>query len=644
MEEKMDATVNESGYTMTSTMRSENTENSFCARNIISWLDNNAEKIFLFIGLLVIIHAIFFQTVYRYIVINIFSGDANSVVWTEELSRFIFVWITYLAIPIVIKTTKDIRVTVVYDFFNDFGKAVIDNANTLLFILISGVIVVEGLDHISMIQRFPQTSAALHISYVLPYSILPVGFGLVILRLLQRLYISCRESGVLPAIIGIAVAAAIVAPLFLYEGWENAPVVLLGYFAFFLAFSAPIAVSIAGACLAVIWTCDTIPSDYVAQIAYTGLDNSAIMAIPFFVATGVFMGEGGLSRRLLKLADAFLGDKTGGLALATIATCMFFAAISGSGPATVAAIGCVTIPAMIERGYDKTFSVAIVTCAGIIGVMIPPSNPLLIYGISSQESIAKLFAGGVMPGLLCGFALMIVAWWISKKNNWRGNTIAGAKEKAKAFVEARWALMVPVIILGGIYGGIMTPTEAAAVGAFYGMYVGMFVYKEISFKKLFDCSIESCVTSGNILFIFAMAGIFGNIITIESIPEMLAEFITGFTHSKFTLLILLNVILLIIGTFMEALAAILILTPLLLPIVVDFGIDPIHFGVMMTVNLAIGFITPPIGVNLFVGSSIGDVSVESLAKACFPFLIALLICQVLVTFVPEISLFLPNLL
>lgn len=644
MEEKMDATVNESGYTMTNNMIIENTENSFSLRNIISWIDNNAEKVFLFIGLLVIIHAIFFQTVYRYIVINVFSGDANSVVWTEELSRFIFVWITYLAIPIVIKTTKDIRVTVVYDFFNDFGKSVIDNANTLLFILISGVIVFEGLDHISMIQRFPQTSAALHISYVLPYSILPVGFGLVIVRLIQRLYRSCRESGVLPAIIGVALAAAIVAPLFLYDGWENAPAVLLGYFAFFLAFSAPIAVSIAGACLAVIWTCDTIPSDYVAQIAYTGLDNSAIMAIPFFVATGVFMGEGGLSRRLLKLADAFLGDKTGGLALATIATCMFFAAISGSGPATVAAIGCVTIPAMIERGYDKTFSVAIVTCAGIIGVMIPPSNPLLIYGISSQESIAKLFAGGVMPGLLCGFALMIVAWWISKKNNWRGNTIAGPKEKAKAFVEARWALMVPVIILGGIYGGIMTPTEAAAVGAFYGMYVGMFVYKEISFKKLFDCSIESCVTSGNILFIFAMAGIFGNIITIESIPEMLAEFITGFTHSKFTLLILLNIILLIIGTFMEALAAILILTPLLLPIVVDFGIDPIHFGVMMTVNLAIGFITPPIGVNLFVGSSIGDVSVESLAKACFPFLIALLICQVLVTFVPAISLFLPNLI
>lgn len=635
MEEKMDATVNESGYTMT---------NTISPRNIVSWLDNNAEKIFLFIGLLIIIHAIFFQTVYRYIVINVFSGDANSVVWTEELSRFIFVWITYLAIPIVIKTTKDIRVTIVYDFFNDFGKAVIDNANTLLFILISGVIVFEGLDHISMIQRFPQTSAALHISYALPYSILPVGFGLVIVRLIQRLYRSCREFGILPAIIGIALAAAIVAPLFLYDGWENAPAVLLGYFAFFLAFSAPIAVSIAGACLAVIWTCDTIPSDYVAQIAYTGLDNSAIMAIPFFVATGVFMGEGGLSRRLLKLADAFLGDKTGGLALATIATCMFFAAISGSGPATVAAIGCVTIPAMIERGYDKTFSVAIVTCAGIIGVMIPPSNPLLIYGISSQESIAKLFAGGVMPGLLCGFALMIVAWWISKKNNWRGNTIAGSKEKVKAFVEARWALMVPVIILGGIYGGIMTPTEAAAVGAFYGMYVGMFVYKEISFKKLFDCSIESCVTSGNILFIFAMAGIFGNIITIESIPEMLAEFITGFTHSKFTLLILLNIILLIIGTFMEALAAILILTPLLLPIVVDFGIDPIHFGVMMTVNLAIGFITPPIGVNLFVGSSIGDVSVESLAKACFPFLIALLICQILVTFIPAISLFLPNLI
>ena len=222
--------------------------------------------------------------------------------------------------------------------------------------------------------------------------------------------------------------------------------------------------------------------------------------------------------------------------------------------------------------------------------------------------------------------------------------MAGARERARAFVEARWALMVPVIILGGIYGGIMTPTEAAAVGAFYGMYVGMFVYKEIGFKKLFDCCVETCVTGSNVLFIFAMAGIFGNIITIESIPEMLAEFIMGFTSSKFLLLVILNVVLLIIGTFMEALAAILILTPLLLPIVVSFGIDPIHFGVMMTVNLAIGFVTPPIGVNLFVGSSIGDVSVDSRALRCVPFLLALLVCQVLVTFVPAISLFLPNLM
>lgn len=614
------------------------------ARRTLIWLDENAEKIFLFIGLIIIIHAIFFQTVYRYIVINIFSGDAGSVVWTEELSRFVFVWITYLAVPLIIKYSKDIRVTVFYDMFNRTGKAIIDNTNTFLFFVLAGVIVCKGLDHIAMIQRFPQNSAALHLSYVVPYSILPVGFGLVILRLCQRLYKSLREFGVLSALTGLVLAFAILAPLFFYEDWESAPAVLLVYFLFFLAFSTPVAVSIACSCLAVIWACDTIPSDYVAQITYTSIDNSAIMAIPFFIATGVFMGEGGLSSRLLKLADAFLGNKTGGLALATIATCMFFAAISGSGPATVAAIGCITIPAMVERGYSRTFSVAIVTCAGIIGVMIPPSNPLLIYGISSQQSIAKLFAGGVMPGLLCGGALMLVAWWISRKNNWRGTTTANARERARAFVEARWALMVPVIILGGIYGGIMTPTEAAAVGAFYGMYVGMFVYKEIGFKKLFDCCVETCMTGSNVLFIFAMAGIFGNIITIESIPEMLAEFIMGFTSSKLLLLVILNVVLLIIGTFMEALAAILILTPLLLPIVVSFGIDPIHFGVMMTVNLAIGFVTPPIGVNLFVGSSVGDVSVESLAKACVPFLLALLVCQVLVTFVPAISLFLPNLM
>lgn len=612
-------------------------------KKTLTWLNDNAEKVFLVIGLLVIIHAIVFQTSYRYIVINIFSGDAGTVVWTEELSRFIFVWITYLAVPLIIRYGKDIRVTVCYDMLGRSGKAVVDNANTFLFLLLACVIVSKGLDHIGMILRFPQSSAALHLSYAVPYSILPLGFGLVCLRLLQRLYASFREYGLLHIIAGMGITVAIVSPLFLYTEWENGPLILLIYFLFFLAFSTPVAVSIACSCLAVIWACDTIPSDYVAQITYTSIDSFPIMAIPFFVATGVFMGEGGLSSRLLNLADTFLGNKTGGLALATIATCMFFAAISGSGPATVAAIGCITIPAMVERGYSRTFSVAIVTCAGIIGVMIPPSNPLLIYGISSQESIAKLFAAGIAPGFLCGGALMLVAWWISKKNNWRGNTVSTAKERAMAFVEARWALLVPVIILGGIYGGIMTPTEAAAVGAFYGMYVGMFVYREIGFKKLFDCCVEVCITGGNVLFIFAMAGIFGNIITIEAIPEMLAEFITGFTSSKILLLIILNIILLIIGTFMEALAAILILTPLLLPIVVSFGIDPIHFGVMMVVNLAIGFVTP-IGVNLFVGSSVGDVSVERLAKACLPFLCALFVCQVLVTFVPAISLFLPNLM
>lgn len=613
-------------------------------RHILAWLDANAEKCFLVAGLIVIIHAIVFQTVYRYIAINIFSGDANAVVWTEELSRFVFVWITYLAVPVIIRENKDIRVTVLYDLLRPGWKAVNDNANTFLFLLLAGVIVVKGLDHISMILRFPQTSAALHLSYAVPYAVLPIGFGLVCVRLLQRLAASVRAFGAPRALLGLAVAAAVIAPLFLYDGWESAPKVLFCYFAFFLMFATPIAVSIGLSCLAVIWACDAIPVDYVAQITYTSIDSFPIMAIPFFIATGVFMGEGGLSKRLLHLADAFIGAKTGGLAMATIATCMFFAAISGSGPATVAAIGCITIPAMVERGYGRNFSVAIVACAGIIGVMIPPSNPLLIYGISSQQSIAKLFAGGIVPGLLCGFGLMLVAWWISRREGWRGAMPDQGADKLRAFIGARWALLVPVIILGGIYGGLMTPTEAAAVGAFYGLYVGIFVYRELGTGKIVSCSTETCVTGGNILFIFAMAGIFGNIITIESIPELVADFITGFTSSKIGVLLLLNLILLIIGTFMEALAAILILTPLLLPIITSFGIDPIHFGVLMTVNLAIGFITPPIGVNLFVGSSIGKVSVESLARACMPFLLILVFCLALVTFIPALSTFLPQLL
>ena len=353
------------------------------------------------------------------------------------------------------------------------------------------------------------------------------------------------------------------------------------------------------------------------------------------------MGAGGLSRRLLALADEIVGGTYGGMGLTAIVTCMFFGAISGSGPATVAAIGALTIPAMVERGYDRFFSAALVAAAGCVGVMIPPSNPFVVYGVSSQVSIGDLFMSGIVPGIMTGLVLMGYCWWYSRRRGWRGEVKERTLSSLGAAVwEAKWALMVPVIVLGGIYGGIMTPTEAAAIAAFYGLVVGLLLYREMNLRQMFDACVESCETSSVIIVLMAMATLFGNIMTIEDVPGTVARAILGLTENKFLILLLINILLLFVGTFMEALAAIVILTPILLPVVTGVGVSPLHFGVIIVVNLAIGFITPPVGVNLFVASGVASARIESIARQCLPMLALMLVVLLICTYIPSIPLFL----
>ena len=360
-----------------------------------------------------------------------------------------------------------------------------------------------------------------------------------------------------------------------------------------------------------------------------------------YVGRGEYMGAGGLSKRLLNLADEIVGGLYGGIGLTAVVTCMFFGAISGSGPATVAAIGALTIPAMIERGYDKFFSAALVAAAGCVGVMIPPSNPFVVYGVSSQVSIGDLFMGGIVPGILTGIVLMLYCYFYSKKRGWRGEQ----KERnwrtlGEAFWEAKWALVVPVIVLGGIYGGIMTPTEAAAVAAFYGLIVGVFLYREMDFKTVCSSCVASCETSSIIIVLMAMATLFGNIMTIEDVPGTIARWMLSITESKIIILLLINVLLLIVGVFMEALAAIVILTPILLPVVTGVGVSPLHFGIIMVVNLAIGFLTPPVGVNLFVASGVAQAKIEKIAVAVLPMIALMLIVLAIITYCPSVPLML----
>lgn len=624
---------------------------------------NQLEKPILFIGLLLMIAIINYQTLFRYVLsaVSIFISNAENselisrfiepaelvkwvrdkagwATWTEELARYIFIWVSYLAVPLAILNNDSIRIDILHHSLTKKNQSILwVTIHALSLILIISIFSM-GLEHLAMQFTYPQTTPSLKISYAIPYLILPIGFGLMAIRSFQCLYRIKKELSFLQFFYGLLIAAILTAPVFLLKH-SPASAVMFGYFFVLIAIGLPIAFALGLASVFTILNTDALPLDYIAQISFVSIDSFPIMAIPFFIAAGIFMGAGGLSERLLSVADKIVGAKPGGLALASIMTCMFFSAISGSGPATVAAIGSITIPAMTKRGYNTYFSVAVVACAGAIGVIIPPSNPFVVYGVSAQASIGKLFIAGIIPGIIMGAALMTVAYYISKKNNWRGTADDRSfKATMYAIYDAKWALLVPVIILGGIYGGIMTPTESAAVAALYGLIIGLFVYKELNMSNLWDSVINTANTSSVIIVLMAMASIFGNLMTIESIPETIATYVLSLTENKYLILLLINVLLLIIGVFMEALAAIVIITPVLLPLALQLGIDPIHFGVIMVVSLAIGFVTPPVGVNLFVASSIAKVDIEGISKAAIPFIIVMIIVLMLITYIPVLSL------
>ena len=384
----------------------------------------------------------------------------------------------------------------------------------------------------------------------------------------------------------------------------------------------------------------SLPLDYVAMTAFQSLDSFTLLAIPLFIMAGQFMSSGGIARHLLNLADRIAGSFPGGIALATVLGCLFVADLTGSGPATVAAIGTITIPAMIERGYDKGFATAVAACAGILGVIIPPSNPMIVYAVSSDASIGQLFLAGFIPGILLALCLMIPIYFVSKKRGYRG--VKMQIPLRKAVWDAKWALLVPVIILGGIYGGIFTPTESAAVACIYSCFVGLFVYKDFTWKDLPFIISRTLLLIGAIMPIIAFATVFGQVITLDGVPTALARTVTENISSYWQVLLLINILLLFVGCFMEALAGIVLLTPLLLPMVTQYGMDPVHFGLMLIVNLAIGLVTPPLGINLFVAQSIGKVRISEVITSILPLIGCLIIGLALITFIPDISMLLPR--
>lgn len=419
--------------------------------------------------------------------------------------------------------------------------------------------------------------------------------------------------------------------------------ILFGSFALFLLLKVPIGISVGMSIVTYLITCGSQPLTYLATNMFTSCDSFPLMAIPFFILAGALMEGGGLSRRLANLGGAAVGHITGGFAIVTVITCMFFGAISGSGPATVAAIGAVMVPAMIERGYDKPFSVALIAASGCLGVIVPPSIPMVLYGVSTGASVGTLFMGGFGPALVLGGGLCALSFFISKKRGYKGS---GEKfSLRKLLVEAKnaiFALLVPVIILGGIYGGYFTPTEAAVIACVYGLFAGTVIYRELNWTKLYQSLVGSAETVGTVLIMVGTGSVLGKVLALERIPDAIMKAMTSVSDNRIVILLLINLLLMVVGCIMDTTAAILILSPILYPVAKVYGVGIVHFGLIMVANMAIAFITPPVGVNLFVASGMTKMKFTDLCRAIIPFVIIMFLSLQLITYVPAITEWLPR--
>ncbi len=387
-----------------------------------------------------------------------------------------------------------------------------------------------------------------------------------------------------------------------------------------------------------------LPMTLIAQHMFAAVDSFAFLAIPFFMLAGAFMSSGGVTKRLVSFSYSLVGSFKGGLAQVVAVSGMFFAAISGSSAAVTAAIGAIMIDAMVEKGYDREFSAGAVAAGGMVGIIIPPSITMVVYGVLAGVSIGDMFLGGFAPGVLMGLSMCAVSYFVSKRHGWGGEGTFSLKNVWKSFLESFWALLTPVIIIGGIYGGIFTPTEAACVAAVYGLFIGFFVYKELNIKELPSIISKAVVSTTVIMFIIAAANVFGWILTNAEIPQKIGKFFIEISGNKYVFLFYINIMLLILGTMVNPSAAVVILTPILLPAAIQFGINPVFFGVLMVTNLAIGNITPPVGLDLFVVSSITKISIDRVFRAMLPFLYILLADLLIVTYVEDIIMFLPRVL
>ncbi len=404
----------------------------------------------------------------------------------------------------------------------------------------------------------------------------------------------------------------------------------------------PVSISLGLTVLTFLFTMTQMPIESVALKLFTGIEKFELMAIPFFILAGTFLTHGGVARRMITFATACVGHLHGGLALAAVVACALFAAVSGSSPATVVAIGSIVLPAMVAQGFPQRFGAGVVTSSGALGILIPPSIVMVMYAVSTNESVGKLFIAGLIPGLVLAIMLCFITWFIAWRNDYPRLPRASLWQVWRAFVESLWGLLLIVIVIGGIYSGLFTPTEAAAMSAVYAFIVSVFIYKDLRLSQVPKVLLDSANMSAMLLYIITNAMLFSFLLTSENIPQNLAEWFISNDLPAWAFLIGINLILLVAGCVMEPSSIMLIMAPIVFPIIIKLGIDPIHFGILMTVNMEIGMITPPVGLNLYVSSGVTHLGLTETSKAVLPWLITMVVFLMIVTYWPPLSLWLPR--
>jgi len=406
----------------------------------------------------------------------------------------------------------------------------------------------------------------------------------------------------------------------------------------------PISISLGLTVLTFLFTMTQVPIESVALKLFTGIEKFEIMAIPFFILAGNFLTHGGVARRMIRFATAMIGHWHGGLGLAGVMACALFAAVSGSSPATVVAIGSVILPAMVKQGFPNKFGAGVITTSGALGILIPPSIAMVMYSVSTSTSVGTLFIAGIVPGIVLATALGFTTWYLARKHNYPRLPKASFRERVIAFKDSIWGLLLIVVVIGGIYSGIFTPTEAAAMAAVYAFIVAVFIYRDMPLKRVPKVLLDSASMSAMLLYIITNAVLFSFLMTSENIPQAMADWMVGQGFGPVVFLLVVNVLLLLAGNVMEPSSIILIMAPILFPVAMKLGIDPIHFGILITVNMEVGMCHPPVGLNLYVASGITKMGITELTVAVWPWLLTMLIFLIVVTYWPGLSTFLPNLL